>query len=477
TSMIRFQEVLDNIFIGNKSEEEIYNRIFVVSAYAGITDQLLEHKRSHKPGVYSEFCDTDSDWAWADVLSETADTMCQINKALFTDEMDLQIADRFVLDRIEGVRSCLLDLQRLCSYGHFQLEEHLATVREMLSALGEAHSAHNTSLILYRHGINARFIDLTGWREKDNPGLDEKILKNLEGIDFSKELPIVTGYTQCQEGLMSTFDRGYTEITFSRIAVLTQAREAIIHKEYHLSTADPRVVGEERVIPIGRTNYDVADQLSNLGMEAIHPKAAKGLRQSDIPLRVRNAFEPNHNGTLICNEYCSEQPCVEIIAGMTKVYAIEVFDQDMVGVSCGYESNILSTLMDNKFKIVTKDINANTITHYVSGSLKKIKRLIGRLQHKLPNAEINMRKVAVVSAIGSDMQVPGILAATVSLLASDGVSILAMHQSMRQVDMQFIIAEDDYEKAVKALHKGLIERGLGIIETDPQNNKSFSICD
>ena len=100
-------------------------------------------------------------------------------------------------------------------------------------------------------------------------------------------MPIVTGYTQCREGLMRTFDRGYSEMTFSRIATITGAREAIIHKEYHFSTADPLLVGADNVHPIGQTNYDVADQLANLGMEAIHPRAAAGLRKQNILLRVK----------------------------------------------------------------------------------------------------------------------------------------------------------------------------------------------
>ena len=67
---------------------------------------------------------------------------------------------------------------------------------------------------------------------------------------------------------------------------MTEAREAVIHKEFHLCSADPKTVGLDKVRVIGRTNYDVADQLSNMGMEAIHPRAAKGLRQAGIPLRV-----------------------------------------------------------------------------------------------------------------------------------------------------------------------------------------------
>src|SRR3546814_7316157 len=68
--------------------------------------------------------------------------------------------------------------------------------------------------------------------------------------------------------MVRRYARGYTEMTFSRLAVVTGAREAIIHKEFHLSSADPKLVGEDKARKIGRTNYDVADQLANLGMEA-----------------------------------------------------------------------------------------------------------------------------------------------------------------------------------------------------------------
>src|SRR5690625_7583517 len=105
---------------------------------------------------------------------------------------------------------------------------------------------------------------------------------------------------------MGSFDRGYSEMTFSRIAVVTGAKEAIIHKEFHLSSADPRLVGADTAVPIGRTNYDVADQLANLGMEAIHHRAAKGLRRSDIPLRLKNTCDPQPHGTLITDHNVSD---------------------------------------------------------------------------------------------------------------------------------------------------------------------------
>jgi aspartate kinase len=311
--------------------------------------------------------------------------------------------------------------------------------------------------LLQLEGINACFVDLTGWQSEKHTSLDERITKAFSQIDLSNTLPIVTGYAHSEDGLMSRFNRGYSEMTFSRIAVLTNAREAVIHKEFHLSSADPRIVGKGNAVPIGRTNYDVADQLANLGMEAIHPQAAKGLRQSEIPLRVRNTFEPEHLGTLITPDYVSDSPCVEIIAGQKGIYAFEVFDQDMTSKLSEYDHAIVDVLKRFKLNFMSKDVNANTITHYLNTNLKAIKRLITVLQKTFPEAEFRQKKVAIVSAIGSDMQVPGILAKTVSALAEKNISVLAIHQAMRQVDMQFVINEDEYEAAVQSLHACLVE--------------------
>ncbi|MBD2857537.1 aspartate kinase [Spongiibacter sp. KMU-158] len=457
TSMSDYTAVRDNIILAGAQGGSPYGRIFVVSAYGGVTDLLLENKRNGQPGVYGHFADDTNEENWRAALSAVGNTLRQINEELFAQGAELDEANAYIEGRLFEAERCMENLHKLCQHGHFGLEDHLLTVREMLASIGEAHSAWNTAKLLRRDGIQAQFVDLSGWKSELTLPLDEHIAQELAGINLDKVLPIVTGYAHCQEGLMATFDRGYSEMTFSRIAVISKASEAVIHKEYHLSSADPRLVGENKVVPIGRTNYDVADQLANLGMEAIHPRAAKGLRQQEIPLRVKNTFEPEHGGTLIDGDYRSEQPCVEIIAGRKQVYALEVFDQDMVGSLWQYEQKILAAIQRFKSNVITKDINANTITHYLGANLKTVKRIVSAVKQEFPGAEVSTRKVAVVSAIGSDMQVPGILAKTVSALASANISVLAMHQSMRQVDMQFVIDEKDYEQAVASLHSCLVE--------------------
>ena len=456
TSIAHTETVLNNVLLRPNPDGGLYDRIFILSAYAGITNRLLEHKQTGEPGIFAHFASAESEWSWGKAISEVGDEMRRINQEIFGDQSDRQAADHFIVERLEGARNCLLDLHRLCSYGHFRLEEHLMTVKEMLCALGEAHSAYNTTLLLRQSGINASFIDLTGWRDESQPTLDDRISKELENVDPSAELPIVTGYAHCREGLMQTYGRGYTEVTFSRVAALMQADQAVIHKEFHLSSADPKVVGLDRVRTIGRTNYDVADQLSNMGMEAVHPRAAKSLRQAEIPLRVKNTFEPNDRGTEFSGDYTSEVPCTEIVTGLRSVFALEFFEQDMVGVK-GYDASILETLKRHNARIVSKTSNANTITHYLAGSLKAVKRIVSGLEELHSSARISTRKVAIVSVIGSDMDVPGLTATAVNALTSAGVDILGLHQTMRNVDIQFVVDEKAFDDAIKALHRALVE--------------------
>ncbi|MEX0964463.1 MAG: aspartate kinase [Pseudohongiellaceae bacterium] len=457
TSMSDFQSVRNNIILKPTQGDTLYNRVFVVSAYGGVSNDLLEHKKSGIPGIYALFANGENDDAWLLALQKLRSRLHEINADLFTKALALQQANSFIDQRLDSTTEVLQNLQSLCRHGHFSLEQYLQTVREMLASIGEAHSAWNMAKLLEDTGINTLFVDLSGWDEDEPIGLDERIQLAFADLDLSTVMPVVTGYARSSSGLLTSFNRGYSEMTFSRIAVITGASEAIIHKEFHLCSADPTIVGTANAIPIGRTNYDVADQLANLGMEAIHPKAAKGLRQNNIPLRVKNTFEPDHSGTLLTADYVSETPRVEIIVGCKGVYALELFDQEMAGQIEDYDREILEVLKRFRVHIMAKDINANTVTHFLATNLKTVKRVIRTLQEIFPDAEIDQKKICIASAIGSDMKVTGLLAKAVTALAEADIYVHAIHQSMRQVDMQFVIDEKDFELAIKSLHSSLVE--------------------
>ena len=454
TSMSRFGEVMNNVIIGSRKGAELYNRVFVVSAYSGITNLLLEDKKTGEPGVYGHIARDNKNWPEA--LEKFRERLLEYNMSFEGIGLNVADADRFVNERIDAVRECLKYITFLRSAGHSRPSEYLPSTREFLAALGEAHSAYNSVEILKANGVNARFVDLSGWMSPDIMSLNEAILSAFKDIEFDREMPIVTGYVKYDEGIMKRFDRGYSEITFSKIAVLTDAKEGIIHKEFHLSTGDPKLIGVDKVQIIGNTNFDIADQLSDMDMEAIHSKAAKEMEMKNIPIRIKNAFDPEHPGTLISRDYISPAPRVEMICGRSDLIALEVHDPEMVG-GVGYDHRLTEFLARNGINYIAKNTNANTITHYIPQKSKNIEACMAEMRKAFVHATVTGTPVAVVSVIGTNMKIPGFLAKAAKALYEADINVLALDQVMRQVNIQFIVSRDDFKKAQIVLHREFVE--------------------
>lgn len=445
TSMSSLDEVLDNIIIGKRSDFELYNRIFVVSAFGGVTNLLLEHKKTNEPGVYKTFED---EGKYHEKLREVLSHLHEINKKFEPIGLDISKADAFITNRVVQAQSYLDALGDVLATGYVNKHNILLAAREILASIGEAHSAFNTVSVLESKGISATFVDLCGFSDAEFLTIDERIHRTFDTIDYSKTIPIATGYTKGTEGIMREFDRGYSEVTFSKIAVEVKADEAIIHKEFHLSSADPKIVGVENSVPVGYTNYNVADQLADIGMEAIHPKASKPLEMAGINIRIKNTFEPDHPGTLISKDYVGEQSKVEIISGTNKVVAIEVHDPSMVG-QVGFDLEIMDIFRKYGISYILKSTNANSITQVI-WKYDIDMNLLGELKKKYQ--EVTVKEVAIVCALGTNIAQPGIIARATKALADNNVNIECLSQSLKQVNMQFVINRKDYNTAIKAMN-------------------------
>lgn len=448
TSMLRFGEIVENVILHDKTD--IFNRIYVVSAYGGITNELLEHKKTGTPGIYKKF-KTHSDYEPG--LLKLKKKLYRINKSFLNIGLDIDEANRFIDKRIDSALNILGSMYNVLASGYLHRTEILLAARELLASLGEMHSAFNSANILQNQGYSSEFVDLSGWDDRRELTIDERIADTFRSVKTSKTICFATGYAKGTEGIMREFDRGYSEVTFSKVAVLLKAREAVIHKEYHLCSGDPLIMGEKNIQPVCNTNFDVADQLADVGMEAIHPKASKPLEKNDIPIRVKNAFDPGHAGTLITKEFTCPKSKVEMVTGSQNVSCIEIHDTRMVN-EVGFDLRIMQTLAEYDVSYICKMTNANTISIVINEKDAR-RAMLNKLEKQFEL--ITLREVAIVSAIGSNIAKPGIMAQASTALAKRKINILAVSQTMRQTNMQFIIERDDFLKAQKALHKSLCE--------------------
>ena len=446
--MTAFADVLENIIFHGRQGAALYNRIFVVSAYANVTNWLLENKKTGAPGVYHRITQHQE---FRQALQEVAAKLKQLNKDYEALGLDQAVADAFIQQRIDQAQTYLESLTTVLASGYVNSTNILQAAREILASIGEAHSAFNSVNILQNRGVNATLVDLSGFDDARALTIDERIKQAFAGITFADTVCIATGYTKGTEGIMREFDRGYSEVTFSKIAVAVQPGEAIIHKEYHLCSADPNLVGLDQCRPVGFTNYDVADQLADVGMEAIHPKASKPLEINAINLRIKNTFEPEHPGTLITRDYVSPRRHIEVITGTDKVVLIDIHDPLMVGTA-GFDLHLMQVFYDLDVSYIFKATSANSITLLIwQKDLRP--ELLAALHAKYE--KVTIEDAALVCLIGSNIDEPGLLARAAGALAEAGINIRSAGFALRKVNIQFIVGREEYQPAIVALNAAL----------------------
>lgn len=446
--MSAYEHVFKNIILYGRKGEELYNRIFVVSAYAGVTNWLLENKKTAEPGVYHRFREHQE---FKQSLEEVAQKLTGINKGFERFGLNLSAANSFIEQRINDAEQYLVNLANVLASGYVSAENILQAAREILASIGEAHSAFNFANLLSNNGIHTTLVDLSGFHDHQSFTIDERINYSFKNIEFRKTICVATGYTKGTEGIMREFDRGYSEVTFSKIALAVKPDEAIIHKEYHLCSADPVLVGKLNCTPVGFTNYDVADQLADVGMEAIHPKASKPLEMNNINLRIKNTFEPEHPGTLITREYICPHKKVEVITGTDKIIIVDVYDPLMVGTA-GYDIRIMQVFLKFGISYIFKATSANSISLAIWE-----KDYHEQLRKDLEDQfqKITVEKAAIVCLIGSNIDQPGLLAKAAKSLADQKIDIKSAGFAMRQVNIQLIVAREHFVAAIIALNNTL----------------------
>jgi len=141
---------------------------------------------------------------------------------------------------------------------------------------------------------------------------------------------------------------------------------------------------------------------------------------------------------------------VQIVTGL-EAHTLEVFEPDMVGVK-GYDATILEALTRHNIWIVSKNSNANTITHFVNAPLKALRRVESDLVEKYPNADVSISGIGIASVIGRDLSGLKTLSRGLAALEAAEIDVMAVSQGTRRVDVQFMVARDKLDDAIKILH-------------------------
>ncbi|MFH1218304.1 MAG: aspartate kinase [Candidatus Peregrinibacteria bacterium] len=291
------------------------NKAVVVSATAGTTNQLVELARLSEAGEN-----------WEGLLDEMIQRHEQIISAL---EIECDISHfRGRLERILG----------MCE-GAGNLIEAAPVLMDALYHFGEAVSATIFSQYLNSIGVAAQSFDSCndGIIHTDNKYMDANvdfeetnraISEVLKPVVDSGKAAVVTGFFgRSKNGRCATFARGGSDYSAGILGAGLGADEVVLYKEEDgICSADPRIVGKENVRVLDQISYIEAVNMALRGAKVLHPRTMDPTRKANIPIRIKNTFNPDAPGTVINNE---KRPTLKGVVREEGVRVVTIKNPDM----------------------------------------------------------------------------------------------------------------------------------------------------
>jgi len=272
-------------------------------------------------------------------------------------------------------------------------------------------------------------------------------------------VPVVTGYIAAtQDGVVTTLGRGGSDYTATILSVALAADEVWIWTDVDgIMTTDPKIVPSAKMLP--QLSYGEAVEMAIFGAKAMHPSALEPVIEARIPVRIRNVFNPKNHGTLIEDgEEAKSKEVVKAVAMIKDVAMINIRGAAMVGAPGSY-SKVFDVLGKNKINIMM----VSTAVSEANISLIIRRNLLGRtlstleialLGRGLVNEISSEDDVCVIAAMGANMKGTfGVASRIFTAMAQKKINIRMIAQGSSELNISFVIKEKDGIAAVQAIHK------------------------
>jgi aspartate kinase len=290
-----------------------------------------------------------------------------------------------------------------------------------------------------------------------------RVVHKIEPLLSSNVIPIVTGFIGAdQNGNTTTIGRGGSDYTATIIASSIDADEVWFLGDVDgLMTADPKIVSEARVIR--EVSFAEAMEMALFGAKYMHPRALEPVMDTKIPVRIRNAFKVDHQGTLISQNLTkTSQKTVKSITAIRHTALIDVSGGGMVGAP-GTAAKIFDALAKNRVNIMMISQSPSESSISIVVRRDELDKAITTLELNLLGKivkRVNINNdVAVIAAVGSGMRgIKGVAARVFNAVAKRNVNVIMIAQGSSELNLAFVVNDSDCEQVVIALHD---EFGLG----------------
>ena len=282
--------------------------------------------------------------------------------------------------------------------------------------------------------------------------------------DTFKEIPpvaLVPGFisTDKNTGEMTNLGRGGSDYTASIIAASLDADCLEIWTDVDgFMTADPRVIST--AYPITELSYVEAMELCNFGAKVIYPPTIYPVCHKNIPILIKNTFNPDAPGTIVKQEANHFSKAIKGISSINDTCLITVTGLGMVGV-IGVNHRIFKTLAENGISVflVSQASSENSTSIGVRNEDSELacKVLDREFAKEIEMGEISPMvaegNLATVAIVGENMKhTPGIAGKLFGTLGRNGVNVIACAQGASETNISFVVSGDSLRKTLNVIH-------------------------
>ena len=284
-----------------------------------------------------------------------------------------------------------------------------------------------------------------------------RVSKTIDALLLKKTIPVVGGFAGAdQHGHVTTFGRGGSDYSATTIGSCIKADEIWLMSDVDgLMTADPKIVKNAKLLK--EVLYIEAIEMALFGAKQIHPRTFEPLITKKIPMRIRNSFNIQNEGTLvIASTSPSVKNTVKCVSNVRNNGLIDIRGGSMVGTP-GTAAKIFATLAKAGINVmmISQNPSESSITIVVKNAdLDKAVsalelELLGKIIKKL---EVTTN-VAIIALIGSGMRgTIGVASKVFGAIEKNKVNVSMITQGSSELNLAFVVKNSDTYAAVLALH-------------------------
>ena len=291
-------------------------------------------------------------------------------------------------------------------------------------------------------------------------GVRERIMPLLE-----TEIPVVTGFIgETKKGVITTFGRGGSDYTATVIGAAIDADEVWLWKETEgIMSADPKIIKHARKLPY--ISYIEAMELSYFGASVLHPRAMEPVMLKKIPIRVKNVFKPEDEGTLIGEEAEKTKKAAKAITLIENTSIINVAGTGVRSIS-EVAARIFAVLAAKNVDIIMISQGSSEMTISLVIDSAQLGRAISAIQSINTGGTVirnfsSNSNVCAMGVVGAGMAgIPGVAGKIFSALGKEGISVIMISQGSSEFNISFVVKKEDAYRAAQAVHD-VFEMGSG----------------